>query len=193
MCKHLCNAINKYGGDQFEVLLECKEEVAVFYESHFMSEFNTLDPNHGYNLICASHRTKYDRKCESFLENLQKMVDSRRVKKYVDMTGEERSILATRLKHLIVQYPPGHNGKDKGLPKYVRSFRCQRGYPGYKVQIQGYPVKTYRSGFTRSTQHALKEALDYLEICMTKANDDKMTFPETTKDGSESIANSKKT
>jgi len=196
VCRYLCNAINKHGSDNFtiEMLLECKVEVASFYESYYMSEYNTLDPNHGYNIIEASPRTNYERTCSNFAENQQKMIDARRVIKYVDMTSEEETTLQVKLKHALQLYPPGHNSKNKRLPMYLRSFTCSRGYPGYKVEIKGYPIKTIRSGFTRNLNHALDEALDYLKECMKdKANDDKNTFSETTEDGSESLANSSKT
>lgn len=187
-CPFLVNAINKYGAEKFqvEVLLECHKDLLDHYEQKFISENMSNHAEFGYNILRGG---KGGRKTpKNFPDNLQKMIEARRVAKFVPMTSEEKSILQERVRFLRNKYQPGHKTFDKTLPLYVRSFTCNRGYSGYKVQVPGFAIKTIRSGFTRDSDGALKEALDYLETCMKAKNVEK-TFSETTKDGPEGLAN----
>ena len=171
-CTHLVHAINKHGPENFtrEVLLECKLELLNHYETSFIEEYQTTNPQKGYNIYAGGTGT-WQKRSENFADNLQKMIEGRRVQKYVEMTQDEKVALKTFLESCVTKFPPGHNKKDKHLPNHVRYFDCNRGYPGYKVQVPDHPVKTFRSGFTRSLDHALKEALEYFVKCFASAND----------------------
>ena len=50
-CVALCNAINKYGFENFEteILIECDDSMLDIYEREMIKKYNTLSPN-GYNL-----------------------------------------------------------------------------------------------------------------------------------------------
>ena len=188
-CRRLVYAINKYGADNFEVevLDECHKDLLDDNEEKYISMFDSCNPENGYN-IRKGGRGDWNRNPDNFEKNLEKMIEARRVVKFEPMTPDEQIALQKRLVSLRNKYSPGHKTKDKILPLYVRSFTCNRGYSGYKVQVPGFAIKTIRSGFTRDSDGALKEALDYLETCMKAKNVEK-TFSETTKDGPEGLAN----
>lgn len=73
--KHLQSAFNRYGEENFEftVLESCDEAVVLDREKHYMSVFNVLDDNFGYNLApepyAGSRGFKWTQESKSKLSN----------------------------------------------------------------------------------------------------------------------------
>jgi hypothetical protein len=111
-CRLLNNAINKYGHENFviELIKECPVEELNHYESLYIKEYNSLNPN-GYNLTTGGDNYIQD-------ESTQEL-------KRISMIGKNKGkIYPKRIRK---------REEDNTLPKYIRYYSDISGKQGYRV------------------------------------------------------------
>ena len=95
--KHLQNAYDKYGEDNFEfnILMTCSPEDLDFWEKHYIAEWNTQDENFGYNLDGGGSKSRLmsDKTKKMLSESLKGRVLSEDTKakikaNHADFSGE---------------------------------------------------------------------------------------------------------
>jgi len=166
----LCEAINLQGSDNFtrEVILECKLEYLNEFEKHFISLYETTNPDKGFNRNAGHSGTTLRQKPDNFEDNLAKMIEGRRVTTYVEYTEDMLERVRNKLQYAVQIYPSLHRKsvESSNLPKHITFIKCPRGYNGYKVNIKNFQERNFRSGYSNSLDEALENALDYFAKCL---------------------------
>ena len=157
-CVLLNNAINKYGGDAFEVQKICDcltiEEMDAM-ETKYIQEYNTKVPN-GYNLTSGGGKGKDS---DETREKKRKM---RLGKSHTEDTKKKISKGQVGNRRTVKKYP-----EDSELPRYIVPKRLNGVIIGYIVQSfpkgsssTEYITKTFNN---KDLKLALQKACEYLD------------------------------
>jgi hypothetical protein len=152
-CSEFHQAINKYGPDNFEVvkLYECSIDEIDTYEQKFVKEYDTSNPEIGYNMSSGG-------KNAVFTERARKNMSQGQVGK--------------RYTHIIKR----KHEEDRDLPKYITPIREDDVITGYKVKkfptgidSKKYIEKTFRNkADPPAALEKAKKCLEELKIEFSK-------------------------
>jgi group I intron endonuclease len=140
-CRKLNNALNCHGEENFklEVLLACPSYLLVYYEDYYMTYYNSLDKDSGYNLREAGISAPLRE------ETTQLMSVNRQIKPCFQQPHTEESKLL--LSKINLEKAIRYSQTGDLLPKYVKYLKwgCREGY-----QIVSHPAleRKMKKGFT---------------------------------------------
>lgn len=148
--RHFCNAIRKYGKDNFnvEILLICNLEMMDYYEKEFIKLYDTLSPK-GYNLETGGANKK-----RLHQETKGKISKSQR---FLNMKDDDKERLIYSMQELSLnELPFGINYTHHTINKYE----------GFTVRQSDGKLKSIISN-RRTLTEKLEMALKYFEYCET--------------------------
>lgn len=168
-CRALCNAIQKYGMENFVVrtLLICDEHQLNYFEAKYIRQYNTIAP-HGYNLKEGGRAGRWSKESKARLserftgENNNrygvKLSDDVKAKISRGNTGKVRS---EEYKYHMSELKKNMKPENVGLPRYIYHHKCKHG-EGYKIFNHPHiPRKTFTSKYL-SMEEKLAQATQYL-------------------------------
>lgn len=150
--RHFCNAIRKYGKDNFkvELLLICNVKMMDFYEKEFINLYDTISPK-GYNLESGGTRRNEKRLHQETKEKLSKS------HRFLNIKDEDKENLLNSMEELeIDELPFGIN----------YTHHTVNNYEGFTVKQNNGKLKSIISN-GRTLTEKLEMALKYLEYCKT--------------------------
>lgn len=168
-CTALCNAINKYGVDAFQVktIHICDTQKLNYFETKFIRQYNTLAP-HGYNLKLGGSVGRWSE------ESRQRLSESKTGEKNcrfgVKLSDEVKSRIASGnrgkvrsedLKHKMSEDKKYLKPENIGLPKYIYHYRTKKS-EGYKIFKHPKVLKKIFTSKNKTMDEKLQEAILYL-------------------------------
>lgn len=150
-CPALCNAIKKYGENNFKVttIFICNINQLNYYENKFIRLYDTITPN-GYNIRCVSSKGRHNEESIKKI-SIAKSGTNHHIygKKHSEETKKKMSIAISKARR-----------KDN-LPDYVYKFK--NGY-----YIKNHPNQTVQRKYfydksERTNEEAYNETIKYLE------------------------------
>jgi group I intron endonuclease len=142
-CRKLNNALNCHGEENFklEVLLACPSYLLVYYEDYYMTYYNSLDKDSGYNLREAGNSGKATIETTERQSFAQMGVKNHN---FGNPRAEETKLLLSKIN---LEKAIRYSQIGDLLPKYVKYLKwgCREGY-----QIVSHPAlgSEIKRGFT---------------------------------------------
>lgn len=169
-CTALCNAINKYGADAFEVktIYICDTSKLNYFETKFIRQYHTLAPN-GYNLKLGGSVGRWSEQSKQRLSESKKGAGNCRygvklsdeVKVRIG-NGNRGKVRSDDLKYRMSEDKKYLKEENIGLPRYIYHYRTKK-YEGYKVFKHPLVSRKIFVSKEKTMEEKLEQAISYVQ------------------------------